>query len=117
MEQQQQHRQRPGFADTTLNLEFGDDRFSSANSASAVGIGGVSGGGSQYGSRVRFSNSATSLASSSAAATSNGLKYQYFSGKNNFYCSGRFMTAPKLRYCILNFLLITVTFGLFMAFE
>lgn len=44
-------------------------------------------------------------------------KWKFFPGKNRFYCDGRVMTAPSIRFCILSFALILVTFTLFIIFE
>ena len=44
-------------------------------------------------------------------------KWEYFPGKNKFYFDGRLMTAPSIRFCMLSFLLILVTFVLFTVFE
>jgi len=46
-----------------------------------------------------------------------GKKWQYFPGKNKFFCDGRIMTSPSIRFCALTFLLIMVTFTLFIVFE
>lgn len=44
-------------------------------------------------------------------------KWEYFPGKNRFYCDGRVMTAPSIRFCTLSFALILLTFVLFVVFE
>ncbi|ODN03468.1 putative palmitoyltransferase ZDHHC14 [Orchesella cincta] len=44
-------------------------------------------------------------------------KWEYFPGKNRFYCNGRVMTAPSIRFCVLSFALILLTFTLFLIFD
>lgn len=44
-------------------------------------------------------------------------KWRYFPGKNKFFCDGRLITAPNISFCFCCFLLIVVTFGLFIVFE
>ncbi|CAG7729658.1 unnamed protein product [Allacma fusca] len=46
-----------------------------------------------------------------------GRKWEYFPGKNKFYFNGRLMTAPSIRFCMLSFFLILVTFVLFTIFD
>jgi len=48
---------------------------------------------------------------------SRSRKWKYFQGNNHFYCDGRIMTAPSIRYFSLSFALILLTFGLFIVFE
>jgi hypothetical protein len=44
-------------------------------------------------------------------------KWKHFSGNNRFYCQGRVMTAPSIRYFMFCSALILVTYSLFMVFE
>lgn len=44
-------------------------------------------------------------------------RWRFFPGKNHFYCDGRVMTAPSIRFCLLSFALILLTFTLFIVFE
>jgi len=44
-------------------------------------------------------------------------KWEYFPGKNKFYCNGRLMTAPSIRFFIMCLGLIVFTFSLFIIFE
>lgn len=55
--------------------------------------------------------------SKSSEVTYCARKWEYFPGKNKFYFDGRLMTAPSIRFCMLSFLLILVTFVLFTIFE
>ncbi|XP_066258270.1 palmitoyltransferase ZDHHC18 isoform X1 [Euwallacea similis] len=44
-------------------------------------------------------------------------KWEIFQGRNKFYCSGRFMTAPNAGVFLLTVFLITVTSTLFFIFD
>ncbi|XP_066159181.1 palmitoyltransferase ZDHHC18 isoform X2 [Euwallacea fornicatus] len=44
-------------------------------------------------------------------------KWEIFQGRNKFYCSGRFMTAPNAGVFLLTVFLITVTSSLFFIFD
>jgi hypothetical protein len=44
-------------------------------------------------------------------------KWRYFPGKNRFFFNGRLISAPNISFCFCCFLLIVVTFTLFIIFE
>ena len=44
-------------------------------------------------------------------------KWKHFTGNNRFYCGGRVMTAPSIRYFLFCCALIIFTVALFMVFE
>ncbi|XP_035710723.1 uncharacterized protein LOC110854184 isoform X2 [Folsomia candida] len=44
-------------------------------------------------------------------------KWRYFPGKNRFFCNGRLIAAPNISFCLCCFLLIVVTFTLFIIFD